>query len=79
MEDELTLPEIKRIFSNSNFPWVNLTGGEPFLRSDFYDICKVFRKKGFMLSFITNGTIPNSEQVVRKIAKLNFPKLVCGV
>ncbi len=77
--NELTLDEIKNAFSKTKFPWVNLTGGEPFLHDKLYEIAKIFRKNGFMLSFITNGTIPNSSKVLKKIAELKFPKLVAGV
>ena len=77
-KEELRLDDIRRIFSGNSFPWINLTGGEPFLRKDIYEITKVFRNS-FLLSFITNGTIPGSVKAAGKIARLGFPKFVLGV
>lgn len=36
--------------------WLLLTGGEPFLRTDFLDIYTYAKKKGFLVTLFTNGT-----------------------
>lgn len=59
---ELSLPEIQRIFSeiaDAGTLWLLLTGGEPFLRKDFLDIYDDAKRKGFILSVFTNGTLLN--------------------
>jgi MoaA/NifB/PqqE/SkfB family radical SAM enzyme len=57
--NELTFDEIKKVFDNArHFLWVDLTGGEPFLRTDFVDINEVVIKncKGLiLLHYQTNG------------------------
>lgn len=42
IKDDLSLREIELIFKNlpSNFVWLSLSGGEPFLRKDLVDICQ---------------------------------------
>lgn len=46
-----------------------LSGGEPFLRDDFLDIYTYARKKGFMVSIFTNGTLITSK-ILDYFAKL---------
>jgi MoaA/NifB/PqqE/SkfB family radical SAM enzyme len=61
-EAELSLPEIQRLFSEiaeEGCLWLLLTGGEPFLRQDFLDIYDDAKKKGFILTLFTNGTLIN--------------------
>jgi len=59
---ELTIKEIKKIFKSlpSNFSWLTISGGEPFLRKDFVDIIKIAKQELPSLSIIsinTNGTL----------------------
>jgi MoaA/NifB/PqqE/SkfB family radical SAM enzyme len=37
--------------------WLLLTGGEPLVRRDFLEIYTYAKKKGFMISLFTNGTL----------------------
>lgn len=37
--------------------WILFTGGEPFLRPDFLDIYTYAKKKGFLITIFTNGTL----------------------
>ncbi len=37
--------------------WVLLTGGEPFLRPDFLEIYKEAKRRGFLVTIFTNGTL----------------------
>jgi len=58
-QDELTLEQIKKIvnsFKDSN--GIVLTGGEPFLRGDLFDVCKILDKKFRKLIIATNGYFP---------------------
>ena len=57
---ELTLPEIRRIFSeiaDAGCLWLLLTGGEPFLRRDFLQIYDDAKHKGFITTIFTSGTL----------------------
>ncbi|MBT3311508.1 MAG: radical SAM protein [Desulfobacterales bacterium] len=51
---------------------ITITGGEPFLRKDFYDLLNVFYEKRSIFSFaiLTNGTLID-RQDAEKISKLN--------
>jgi radical SAM protein with 4Fe4S-binding SPASM domain len=40
--------------------WLLLTGGEPLLRPDFLDIYTYAKKKGFIITLFTNGTLLTS-------------------
>lgn len=58
--DELSLDEIKRILdevAEAGTLWLLLTGGEPFLRKDFLEIYNYTKRKGFITSIFTNGTL----------------------
>lgn len=58
-ENELTFEEVEKFFRHSNrFCWINLSGGEIFLRPDLFDIIKTIHrncKNLFLLDFPTNG------------------------
>jgi len=62
-KNELTLDEIQNFFQKSNdFSWVNLSGGEVFLREDFFDIVgAIYRscRNLYLLDFPTNGFLTN--------------------
>ncbi|HUU41738.1 MAG TPA: radical SAM protein, partial [Desulfatiglandales bacterium] len=40
-----------------------LTGGEPLIREDFFDIYAYIKKKGLLVSVFTNATMVTSEHV----------------
>jgi len=82
--DELTLDEIRRFFDQSSrFLWVDLTGGEVWLRKDFVDICEtvVSRCKNLLLlHFPTNGYL--TDKIVagtREIVRMRAEKLIITV
>lgn len=53
-EKELSFDEIEKISKNiNNLSWLDITGGEPFLRSDLPEICALFNTK--VISIPTNG------------------------
>ena len=56
--NELTLPEIEKIFTNLGYvPYISLSGGEPFLREDLGDVLAVIGSeiKPLLISIPTNG------------------------
>ena len=57
---ELALSEIETIASQAvelGALWVLITGGEPLLRKDFFDIYKMLKKKGLLVSVFTNACL----------------------
>lgn len=57
---ELSTEEVYRIFddiADAGCLWLLLTGGDPFLRPDFLDIYAYAKKKGFLVTVFTNGTM----------------------
>ncbi len=59
-QEELTLPEIKRIIDeivDEGCFWLLLTGGDPLVRRDFLDIYTYAKRKGLILTLFTNGTL----------------------
>lgn len=78
---ELSFDEIKRFFQKSNaFNWVDLTGGEVWLRKDFVDICEVVLKECknlIMFHFPTNAYMTDKIVAgVEAIMKMKPPRLV---
>jgi radical SAM protein with 4Fe4S-binding SPASM domain len=58
MGQELTTQEINDIFdaiAKEGCLWLTLTGGDPLLRKDFKKIYLYARKKGFIVTILTNG------------------------
>ena len=61
---ELTFPEITDILDQIHHEgclWLCLTGGEPLVREDFLDIYTYAKKKGFLITLFTNGTLITPE------------------
>ncbi len=82
--DELRLPEIRRLFERATgFAWVDLTGGEPFLRNDLEDIAAtvVERSRDLVLLHLpTNGLDPDRvERGVRAMLGMEPPRLILTV
>jgi len=70
-QNELAFSEIQRIFSeiaDAGCLWLLLTGGEPFLREDFMAIYDDAKRKGFIITIFTNGTLI-TEQVADHLAE----------
>lgn len=81
---ELTLHELEKFFSHSNkFSWIDISGGEVFLRDDLKDIFELALhncKDLYLLHFATNGFL--TEKIIsttEKILKLKPPKLLATV
>ena len=61
---ELQTEEILRILGElqkEGCLWLCLTGGEIFMRKDFFRIYKFAKEKGFLLTLFTNGTFITEE------------------
>ncbi|SPP65486.1 radical SAM protein [Nitrospira lenta] len=57
---ELTLAEIQRLLGEMRevgIIWLNLTGGDIFMRPDFFEIYQAAVNHGFLLQLYTNGTL----------------------
>ena len=82
---ELSIEEI-RDFARKNdyFKWIEITGGEPFLRPDLVDIVKAFSEssKGlYILTMPTNSLCDHAmvERKLREILSLGIPKVAITV
>ncbi len=63
---ELTLSEIKKIAEQAvslEALWCLITGGEPLLREDFFDVYLYLKKIGLLVSVFTNATLITNEHV----------------
>ncbi len=82
---ELTLDEINDFArQNSYFKWIELTGGEPFLRSDIVEIARAFRDRcrGLYLLTMPTNSLCSYDMEIRKIeeiAQLGIPNVVITV
>ncbi|MBI5233127.1 MAG: radical SAM protein [Deltaproteobacteria bacterium] len=66
-KDELTYTEICRILdeiTDAGCLWLLLTGGEPLVRKDFFDIYKYAKQKGLIITLFTNGTLITEETAI---------------
>lgn len=82
--EELELPPIERFFAaNPELSWIDLTGGEPFLRRDFVSICEAAVRlcpNLYLLHFPTNGLLPDRiVEGVQKILESPLPRLIVTV
>lgn len=73
---ELSLPEIKdtihevadtmqdwaETYGMEFSPSFNITGGEPFLRKDIFDVLREIRRRRFDIFLLTNGTLASRER-----------------
>lgn len=67
--NELNLAEVNRILKElekAGIGEIYFTGGEPLIRSDFFDILDKTKELGLDVEFVTNGTL-FSKEVINKI------------
>ena len=65
---EMSLEEILRLLDEMaelGILWLTLTGGEIFMRKDFFQIYETAYEKGFLLALFTNGTVFTGEMIGR--------------
>ena len=63
-ERELPFDEVVRILDElheQGVLWVCFTGGEIFMRADFFDIYRYAKQKGFLITLFTNATLITEE------------------
>lgn len=82
--DEFSLKEVEMFFSKSNkFSWLDLSGGEVFLRKDIVDVVEIILKNCkdlYLLHFATNGFLTSKiVPAMEKILKFNPKKLLMTV
>ena len=83
--DELSTAEIEKFFARNNrFSWINLTGGEIFLRNDIVDIFHSIARHCsslYLLNFATNGLLTKDiVSGIREILERTcIPKLMVTV
>ena len=66
LRDELTLDEISNIADQAvslGTLWCVITGGEPLLREDFFEIYRVLKSKGLLVSVFTNACLITDKHV----------------
>jgi radical SAM protein with 4Fe4S-binding SPASM domain len=83
-EQELPIKKIKEIVDEAvslGALWSLLTGGEPLLRKDFFDIYVYLKEKGFLVSLFTNATLITEEHInfFKKYPPRNIEVSVYGV
>jgi len=65
-QKEMSLAQIKNIVDQAvelGALWCLITGGEPLLREDFFDIYLYLKKKGLLISVFTNATLITEEHI----------------
>lgn len=58
------IDQVRRDFS-VHLPQINITGGEPMIRDDFYDIVGYIGESGFVWGMTTNGVLIDADAVER--------------
>ena len=82
---ELSLEEIRQFAQkNSHFKWVEITGGEPFLRSDIVEIARAFKENCrdlYVLTMPTNSLCNKDMELAKmeEILKLGIPRVVVTI
>jgi radical SAM protein with 4Fe4S-binding SPASM domain len=81
---ELTLEEIERLAGEAvsmGAVWCLITGGEPLLRDDFFEIYMDLKRKGLLVSVFTNATLIDEEHIelFRKYPPRDMEVSVYGV
>ena len=82
---ELTIEEIREFAAkNTYFKWIELTGGETFLRSDIVEIAKAFKEHSnglYILTMPTNSLCDHDlvERRLREILSLGIPRVAITV
>jgi MoaA/NifB/PqqE/SkfB family radical SAM enzyme len=82
---ELTIDEIKEFAKKNNyFKWVELTGGEPFLRGDIVEIARTFKencKSLYILTFPTNSLCDPKmlHKKISEILALGIPRVAITI
>lgn len=76
--NELKLEEIEEFLEKNRILWLNLTGGEPFLRNDLVDIVRCARRP-LLVNITTNGFFTDRVIEFAKSMKHHATKLIVTV
>lgn len=72
MDGELKIEEFRKILESSvnavASKQVSITGGEPFMRKDLFDILDITKELGLSVDLSTNGLLLN-EEIIHKLAE----------
>ncbi|MCX7857086.1 MAG: radical SAM protein [Deltaproteobacteria bacterium] len=80
-EQELTTDECKMVIdsiSSFSSPVIILTGGEPLLRNDIFEIISYANERGLYTVLATNGTFI-SKEIARTLKKLNIRRVSLSI
>ena len=82
---ELSLDEIKEFAKKNNyFKWVELSGGEPFLRSDIVEIVRAFKETSkdlYVLTMPTNSLCNREMELAKmeEILMMGIPRVIITI
>ncbi len=77
-EDELITSECKSVIdelADNKVKAILMTGGEPLLRSDFFEVCDYAFQKGINVSVTTNGTLITDKLVNEQLWKFQSVRI----
>jgi heme b synthase len=80
-EGELSTQEVFRVMdevASFSKPVIILTGGEPLLRRDIFDLASYGSAKGFRMVMATNGTLLN-EEIVQKMKASGIQRISISI
>lgn len=77
---EVDICSVKKIIETqiSNFSEIVLTGGEPLLHTQFFDICRMIKKYDCQIRIVTNGTLLN-KTIIKKLSSLKVNSMVVSL
>ncbi|MBV9265553.1 MAG: radical SAM protein, partial [Acidobacteriaceae bacterium] len=59
-DDRLSVEDVERLLDdvqNLRLEWVVLSGGEPLMHSDLFDICRALRRRGIRVTLLSTGLL----------------------
>jgi len=79
-KNELSLEEIRKFANANSFKWIEITGGEPFLRSDIVEIVRAFfeSSKDLYIVTIPTNSLTSHDLIVSRIEemlRMDLPRL----
>lgn len=76
-EHELSLDDYRKIFkdlADMKVLRISLSGGEPFIRNDFFEILNEAQKYDYAIVINSNGTLI-TEEIAKKLTEYNFDRI----
>jgi radical SAM protein with 4Fe4S-binding SPASM domain len=70
-----TLDMLGRMLDQTGASLVSLTGGEPFLRDDIYEIVDFLHERGVTVNMICNGSLITEESIAKMAGKISIYEL----